>query len=119
MASVLLDAARGVVGEEPLADVVAIDAGEGRDEALDASVCAQIDRVDAGRGVVVLVDLLGSSPFVCGQQEAREHQGTVVSGLNLAMLCKLATLDRSAWTAEEIAAGVAASGRRSVNVTKE
>jgi PTS system mannose-specific IIA component len=113
-ASRLLDAARGIVGAGRLDDVRAVDAGAGRDVELDRLVCDAVEGADAGTGVVVLVDLLGSSPCACGQAEAVSHRGTVVTGLNLAMLCKLATIKRVGSTAEDVASLLAEAGRRAI-----
>jgi mannose PTS system EIIA component len=116
-ASRLLEAARGIVDSPALDDVVAVDAGIGETPALGARLCDAIEEQDHGRGVVVLVDLLGASPCRCAQREGDGHGLCVVSGLNLAMLLKLAGLDRDKLSAEQVAAACADSGRRAVMVT--
>lgn len=113
--SALLEAARAIVPGDGLADVVAIDAGIGQTPELRAKVCAAIERVDEGRGILLLADLMGSSPCMCGINESAGHGIAVVSGLNLAMLTKLAMADRRS-TPRELAEACADSGRRSVVV---
>lgn len=93
-ATALLDAARQLIPGEGLADVIAIDAGAGRTPDLEARVVAAIDMVDEGRGILLIADLMGSSPCMCGIRESAGHGLAVVTGLNLAMLAKLALLDR-------------------------
>lgn len=115
-ASGLLAAARAILGEAALLDVVAIDAGVGKNALLDPVMCDAIERVDAGRGVVVLVDLLGASPCQCAQEQGSDHDIVMLSGLNLAMILKLATVDRTALTAGEVADACADTARRSVAV---
>jgi len=119
-ATALLSAARTILGPAAgaLADVVAVDAGRGKTPDLERLVCTEIAAVDQGAGVLLLVDLLGASPCACGQQEARENgnRATVLSGLNLAMLLKLATVDRQGSTAAEVATACANTARRSVVV---
>lgn len=115
-ASGLLAAARAILGEAALLDVVAIDAGVGKNALLDPVMCDAIERVDAGRGVVVLVDLLGASPCQCAQEQGSDHDIVMLSGLNLAMILKLATVDRTALTAGEVADACADTARRSVEV---
>lgn len=115
-ASRMLAAARGIVTASLLDDVVALDAGEGETPRLNAEMCRVIQSLDRGRGVVVLVDLLGASPCKCAQRQAADHDFVVLSGLNLAMLLKLASLDRSALSAAEVAQACADSAHRSVSV---
>ncbi len=115
-ASGLLEAARAILGDAALPDVVAIDAGVGKNALLDPVMCEAIERVDGGRGVVVLVDLLGASPCQCAQEQGDGHQVVVLSGLNLAMILKLATVDRQVLDADAVAQACADTGRRSVAV---
>ena len=116
-ASHLLEAARGITGPGAFDDVETLDAGAGRTEELDRAVDAALQRLDHGRGVVVITDLFGASPCSCSQKELTSHKnGVLISGLNLAMLCKLAHLDRRSLDAEELAERIAESGRRAVSV---
>jgi mannose/fructose-specific phosphotransferase system component IIA len=114
-ASALLEAARAIVPTHGLADVVAVDAGVGQTPELRARVCAAISQVDEGRGVLLLADLMGSSPCMCGISESVGHGIAVVSGLNLAMLTKLAIADRRS-SPRELAEACADSAQRSVAV---
>jgi PTS system mannose-specific IIA component len=116
-ASALLAAARNIAGPDALGDhVEAVDAGVGRSDELDAKVCDSIQRADSGRGVLLIVDLLGSSPCACGLSQGMGHRLAMVTGLNLAMLLKLSSLDRSVATAAELADACKASGQKAVTV---
>ena len=114
-ATALLEAARAIVPGEGLADVVALDAGIGQTPELRIKVCAAIERVDEGRGILLLADLMGSSPCMCGIAESAGHGIAVVAGLNLAMLTKLALLDRRS-SPRELAEACADTARRSIIV---
>jgi PTS system mannose-specific IIA component len=117
-ATALLEAARAIIPGEGLADVIAVDAGIGQTPELRAKVCAAIEQVDEGRGVLLLADLMGSSPCMCGINESAglvEHGIAVVSGLNLAMLTKLAIADRRS-SPRELAEACADSAGRSISV---
>ncbi len=114
-ASALLEAARAIVPGAGLDGVIAIDAGAGKTPAMREAVCHAIESVDEGGGVLMLADLLGSSPCSCGMSESAGHGFAVVTGLNLAMLVKLATLDRAA-TPRALADACAAAANRSVCV---
>ncbi|HGG57126.1 MAG TPA: hypothetical protein ENK31_04965 [Nannocystis exedens] len=111
----LLAAARGIVGDQ-LDEVVAVDAGRGQTPKLSATLCRVLSEEDRGRGVLLIVDLLGASPCSCGLREGADHTKVLLSGLNLAMLLKLANLDREATSALELAVACADSATRSIVV---
>ncbi|MFV8753306.1 PTS sugar transporter subunit IIA [Nannocystaceae bacterium ST9] len=114
-ATALLDAARQLIPGEGLADAIAIDAGAGKTPEFEARVVAAIEMVDEGRGILLIADLMGSSPCMCGMRESAGHGLAVVTGLNLAMLAKLATLDRRT-SPRELADACADSVGRSICV---
>lgn len=115
-ASRLLEAASAIVSGAGLSDVIAVDAGVGETPDLSDTLCSIIEQADAGRGVLLVVDLMGASPCTCGMREAVGHRFVVLSGLNLAILLKLASLDRRALTPAGLANACAESGRKSVCV---
>ncbi len=115
-ASHLLEAARGILPGTVLAGVRAVDAGQGEDEALGPALCEAIDAVDSGHGVLVIVDLVGASPYACAKREAGRHRCLTLSGLNLAMLLKLASADRARIGLHELAAQMAEAGHRAITI---
>lgn len=115
-ASALLDAARGVVGGEALADVVALDAGAGETEPLRDRMCAALAAADQGAGVLLIADVYGASPCACGIRQALGRPLVVLSGLSLPVLLKLASLDRAGADAQAIAQACADSARRALVV---
>lgn len=116
-ASHILDAAKGIVPPEVLDGVVAMDAGVGETEAFADRMCETIESVDQGRGVVVLVDLLGASPCQCARRSGTDRELVTVSGLNLAMLLKLSGLDRTSASPQEVAEACAEAGGRAIRVS--
>ncbi len=114
-ASQLLAAARGIT-PAGLEGVMTVDAGAGQTPVLKATLCNAIARADQGRGVLMIVDLFGASPCTCGLRERGVHELVVLSGLNLAMLLKLATLDRRSCSPNALAQACAASGARAVRI---
>ena len=112
-ASALVAAAQAIVPGS-LEDVIALDAGAGRTPAFDAEVCAAIERADRGHGILLLVDLIGSSPCACGLKESAGHGFAMLTGLNLAMLAKLALLERDHATPRELAEACRDSASRSL-----
>ena len=115
-ASELLAAATGIVGPEALEGVQAVDAGKGQTPKLDAALCEVLEKADAGAGVLLVVDLWGASPCSCAQRQATGRRVAILSGLNLAMLLKLAAYDRRSIEPEALARACADSGRRAVDV---
>ncbi len=115
-ASALLGAAEGIVGDS-LAGVVAVDANAGEDADLRTRMCAAVVAADRGAGVLLIADMFGSSPCACGIRIAEGHPLAVLAGFNLAMLLKLATLDRRALSPTELAEACASSARRAIAVT--
>ncbi|TPV96748.1 MAG: PTS sugar transporter subunit IIA [Myxococcales bacterium FL481] len=112
-ASALLSAARPIVGDA-LDDVTCVDAGEGQTPDLAPRLCEALTQADSGAGVVIVVDLLGASPCNCALKEGFGHQFAVVSGMNLAMMLKLAALRGQGCRPAEIAAACADAGQRSI-----
>lgn len=115
-ASRLLDAARAISVSPRLDDVVAVDAGAGENPVLTSAICQALDGLDQGQGVVVMVDLWGASPCQCARRNHGDHDVVVLSGLNLAMLLKLASLDRDALSPVQVAEACANSAQRAVSV---
>ena len=108
----MLAAAERMVGALRGVRAVRMETGEAREE-LERRLDRAVEELGA-RQVVFLVDLYGSTPArlcckSCGGDSA------VVTGLNLAMLFKLATANR-AGTASELAAELAATGNKSIQV---
>jgi PTS system mannose-specific IIA component len=121
----MLDAARALAaaggGTAPGDDFasLAIDVGEARDSARTRLLEA-IDRLDGGDGVVIAVDLHGSTPHNLASEVARDVAArggrvAVVSGVNLPMIVKLASVDRDRAPDELARVGVE-TAQRSIRV---
>ena len=118
-ATCLLDAVAGILGPLPAAVPVAISMDETFDETLERIERA-CDEVDAGAGVVLLVDLQGSSPYqACMAMMDGSRPAEVVCGVNLAMLLKLATIDRCEPHPPELAQLLRDVGKRSIRLGSE
>ncbi|MEO0358883.1 MAG: PTS fructose transporter subunit IIA [Pseudomonadota bacterium] len=89
LANGYLTAMEHVVGAQPGIRAIAISADENR-TTQQAEVCAAMNAVDDGDGVVLVTDLFGSSPSnLCVNACASENRH-VLYGANLPMLVKLA-----------------------------
>jgi len=106
----LLDVARSYVGGID-AYLVDVPLGEPRD--VTARRIEDACGILTADEVLFLVDLEGSTPFnVCKKRIGRS---AILSGVNLPMLFKLATVDRSR-TAMELAEELRATGQKSIHI---
>ena len=91
LATELVNATEMIVGDLPRFAAVAIgwheDTGEAREEILQA-----IQRVDQGRGVLILTDMFGGTPSNLAMTFLAQDKVEVITGVNLPMLIKLAGL---------------------------
>ena len=89
LAKEYLAAAEHVLGK--LKNIEAIPtAAEVDREAKQAEICEAADRVDQGDGVVVVVDMFGSSPSNLAMKACAGGGRRIMYGANLPMLVKLA-----------------------------
>src|SRR6188472_4775725 len=83
-----------IVGDLPRFTAVSIgwhdDVNDAREEISQA-----IERVDGGGGVLVLTDMFGGTPSNLGMTFLEKDHVEVITGVNLAMLIKLAGLKSS------------------------
>jgi PTS system mannose-specific IIA component len=63
-------------------------------EDIRAHVAAAVRRVDRGRGVLILTDMLGDTPTNQSMRVARETGAEVVAGINMPILVKVAQARR-------------------------
>lgn len=78
------------------------------------------DSVERGRGVLLMMDIQGSSPFqACMAMLDGTRAAEVLCGVNLPMLLKLSTVKRSGITPVELAELLRDVGRRSIRLGSE
>jgi mannose/fructose-specific phosphotransferase system component IIA len=108
----LVEAAEVLVG--PMNVTVTMVCQSDERERLERRILREVDRLDRGRGVLMLADLCGSTPANCCIAIAERRPGcAVVTGLNLPMLMKLATCDRHT-SARALAQELHATAMRSI-----
>jgi mannose PTS system EIIA component len=94
LATELVNSAEMIVGDLPTFTAVSIgwhdDVNDARDEIDQA-----IQRVQGGHGVLVLTDMFGGTPSNLGMTFLATGEVEVITGVNLAMLIKLAGLKSS------------------------
>jgi PTS system mannose-specific IIA component len=112
-----LQALRLIVPDVPPFEAVSIDPKQSVDE-MRRTIASALKAADQGQGVLVLTDMFGGTPSNMSLSFVEEHRVEVVTGLNLPMLIKLATL-RDPMPLEELASFVASYGQRNISVASE
>ena len=94
LATELLNAAEMIVGELPRFVAVSIGWHEDVNDARD-DIAQAIDRVGGDGGVLLLTDMFGGTPSNLGMTFLATDRVEVITGVNLPMLIKLASLSAS------------------------
>ena len=112
-----LHALRLIVPNAPEFISVSIDPKQSVDE-MRQLIAQALKRADRGAGVLVLTDMFGGTPSNMSLSFVEETGVEVVTGLNLPMLIKLATLSEDK-TLEELATFIKSYGQRNISVASE
>ncbi len=112
-----LHALRLIVPNAPDFHSVSIDPKQSVDE-MRQLIEQALKRADRGAGVLVLTDMFGGTPSNMSLSFVEETGVEVVTGLNLPMLIKLATLSEDT-TLEELAKFIKSYGQRNISVASE
>jgi PTS system mannose-specific IIA component len=112
-----LHALRLIVPNAPDFLSVSIDPKQSVDE-MRRLIQKALKRADCGSGVLVLTDMFGGTPSNMSLSFVEETGVEVVTGLNLPMLIKLATLSEDK-TLEELATFIKSYGQRNISVASE
>lgn len=91
LARELVSAAEMIIGEIPNVTAVSIGWHESPDDAL-REIEDAIKRADSGKGTVVLTDMFGGTPSNLSLTFLEKDRVEVVTGVNLPMLIRLASL---------------------------
>ncbi len=112
-----LQALRLIVPEAPEFHSVSVEPTQTVDE-MRSSIATALKAADRNHGILVLTDMFGGTPSNISLSFLDEHHVEVVTGLNLPMLIKLATLpeDRSL---EDLATFIKEYGQRNISVASE
>jgi PTS system mannose-specific IIA component len=112
-----LHALRLIVPNAPEFISVSIDPKQSVDE-MRQLIQQALKRANCGAGVLVLTDMFGGTPSNMSLSFVEETGVEVVTGLNLPMLIKLATLSEDK-TLEELAKLIKSYGQRNISVASE
>jgi PTS system mannose-specific IIA component len=113
----MLQALRLIVPDSPPFQAVGIEPKQSVDE-MRSAIAEALAVADTGDGVLILTDMFGGTPSNISLSFLKEHRIEVVTGINLPMLIKLATLAEEK-PVEELAVFVKDYGRRNISVASE
>jgi PTS system mannose-specific IIA component len=112
-----LQALRLIVPDAPSFHAVSIDPKQSIEE-MRRAIAAALERADQGSGVLILTDMFGGTPSNISLSFLKDHPVEVVTGVNLPMLIKLATLTEPRGL-EELATFIKNYGQRNISVASE
>ncbi len=112
-----LQALHLIVPDAPNFLCVSVQPDQPVDE-MRARIASALESADQGAGILVLTDMFGGTPSNISLSFLDEHHVEVVTGMNLPMLIKLATL-REEKSLEELAGFIKEYGRRNISVASE
>jgi PTS system mannose-specific IIA component len=112
-----LQSLRLIIPDPPEFYAVAVDPAESVEE-MRGHIADQLKAAERGAGVLILTDMFGGTPSNMSLSFFDEHHVEVVTGLNLPMLIKLATL-REDKSLEELATFIKEYGQRNISVASE
>ena len=117
LGEVFLQALRLIVPEAPEFYAVSVDPTQSVDE-MRSAISTALKAADQGDGVLVLTDMFGGTPSNISLSFLDEHHVEVVTGCNLPMLIKLATLGDEQ-PLEELSHFIKNYGQRNISVASE
>ena len=112
-----LQALRLIIPEAPEYTAVSLEPDQSVDD-MRKRIQAAIRSADAGDGTLILTDMFGGTPSNISLSFLDDFPVEVVTGLNLPMLIKLATL-RDEKTLAELAVFIKEYGQRNISVASQ
>ena len=112
-----LQALRLILPEAPTFEAVSVDPTMPVEDVREG-IASGLKSADNGDGVLILTDMFGGTPSNMSLSFHDEHQVEVVTGMNLPMLIKLATM-RDEKPLDELAKFIKAYGQRNISVASE
>lgn len=114
LASELVATAKEIIGDFPGVATCSVPPGASPSD-LRSVIKAAMSEVDQGEGVLVFSDLIGGSPCMQSLSLCRDSRVEVLTGVNLPMLLKAATLRLKPMASlRDFAHEVAAHGQRNI-----
>jgi len=110
----LICIAESICGKIPGLATVSIDTKNDIEE-LRRIISKAIKSVDAGKGVLLISDMLGGTPSNMSMVFLKEGEVEVITGLNLPMLITISNC-RNGKSLKELAEAIKYAGRKNINL---
>jgi PTS system mannose-specific IIA component len=117
LAAEFIAALEHVVGTQSFIEAICIGPDDDMEQRRQ-DIGQAIERVDSGRGVVILTDMFGGTPSNLAISFMERSKVEVIAGINLPMLIKLASL-RQKETLAAAVTGAQEAGRKYINVASQ
>ena len=114
--SEMRDALEHVVGKQPLVEVLDV-LDNGNLEMLSDVMKSKVRACDVGKGVLVLADMFGGTPCNVAMGCLQAGRVEVISGFNLPLLIKAATLRKTEKNLTTLAQQVLEAGRQYMRIS--
>ncbi len=114
LAKEFVSALQHVVGEQENVEAVCIGPDDDMEQRR-SDILASVEKVDSGKGVVLLTDMFGGTPSNLAISIMEQANVEVIAGVNLPLLIKLASVRVDGTLAETVNAAQDA-GRKYINV---
>lgn len=118
LAKELLAVVNLIVGKVDYICPVYFDPNEPPEESFK-KISGAIQKVDKGKGVLVLTDMFGGTPSNISLSFLEDAKVEVVTGVNLPMLIRLITLRRKDLKLSELAKDLKSYGRKNIYIASE
>lgn len=117
LADEFLQALRLIIPDSPDFFAVSLDPSQSVEE-MRERIHTGLKAAERGDGVLILTDMFGGTPSNMCLSFLEEHRVEVVTGINLPMLIKLATLSEEK-PLEELATFIKEYGQRNISVASQ
>ncbi|HAI32635.1 MULTISPECIES: PTS sugar transporter subunit IIA [Thalassospira] len=114
LAKEFVSALQHVVGEQENVEAVCIGPDDDMEQRR-SDILSSVEKVDSGKGVVLLTDMFGGTPSNLAISIMEQANVEVIAGVNLPLLIKLASVRIDGTLAETVNAAQDA-GRKYINV---
>ncbi len=118
LATELVNAAETIVGDLPQFAAVSIGWHDDVDDARE-EIRQTIGRLQADGGVLILTDMFGGTPANLGMTFLENDKVEVITGVNLPMLIKLASVQKTASNLLAVAREMREHGRNAIWVASD
>jgi PTS system mannose-specific IIA component len=114
----LLNAAQKIEGNVGVIEAVPLEWTDTVDEARE-KIRAALDRIGTENGVIIFTDMFGGTPSNISLSFLEKNRVEIVTGVNLPMVVKFATMQREAKDVSSLAHVISEKGSKAIRVASD